>query len=558
MSINGVSNSGRTIDRELVIIGSGFSGIASLYYAREAGLDVALLEAGTGVGGTWHWNTYPGACTDTEFWSYCFSFARDELSEWRWATRFPVQTEVEGYLNFVTDRLDLRKYIKFSTRVRSLSYDESENLWTIKAEDGSELVARYVVTAIGGLSEPHLPAIPGLDSFRGEILRSARWPKAEIGFEGKRVALVGTASTGVQILPEIAPAAKDVYVFQRTPNFVLPKQNKEVDEMQRAAVAANLDEIWQKTLDHGFAFPLAQPHGASSDFSAEQREKILEEKWAEGGFGFSFSTFDDIDTSSEANEFAAEFIRRKIRETVLDPQTAELLTPRGYPYGAKRPPVGDGYYEAFNRANVHLVDVSKQPISEITPTTLRVGEDEFEVDVIIFATGFDALTGALSAIEIAGRGGQRLHEHWSQGVRTHTGLATEGFPNLFYVYGPQTPHANIPPVVQTTAKWIIEAIKHLQANDFDYFEATTDAMENWHEELHKAADATLLRGTAAESKAWFMGANIPGKRVDVLVYLGGANKYMAKVKDLETDGYPGFVQKTHTRELTAPSYAISQ
>ncbi|MEZ2389696.1 flavin-containing monooxygenase [bacterium RCC_150] len=557
MSTNGISGSGRTIDHEVVIIGSGFSGISSLYYAREAGLDVALLEAGTGVGGTWHWNTYPGACTDTEFWSYCFAFAREELSEWRWSTRFPVQKEVEGYLNFVADRLDLRKYIQFSTRVRSLCYDESENLWTVTAEDGAELVARYVVTAVGGLSEPHLPAIPGLDSFRGEILRSARWPKAEVGFEGKRVALIGTASTGVQILPEVASEAKDVYVFQRTPNFVLPKRNKKVDETQRTAIAANHDEIWQKTWNHFFAFPLDEPQGATSDFTAEEREKIFEEKWSEGGFGFSFSTFDDIDTSAEANEYAAEFVRRKIRETVLDPQTAELLTPKGYPYGAKRPPVGDGYYEAFNRANVHLVDISKQPISEITPTALRVGEDEYEVDVIIFATGFDALTGALSAMEIVGREGQRLNEQWSQGVRTHTGLATEGFPNLFYVYGPQTPHANIPPVVQKAAKWIIEAIKHLRANDLDYIEAETEAMEKWHKELHEAAYATLLPGSSAESKAWFLGANIPGKRVDVLVYLGGAHKYLSKVDELEANGYRGFVLKTQMREPAAPSHAVS-
>nr|WP_271210097.1 NAD(P)/FAD-dependent oxidoreductase [Rhodococcus wratislaviensis]GLK35104.1 steroid monooxygenase [Rhodococcus wratislaviensis] len=554
MSVNTTVDDVAKVDHEVIIIGAGFSGLGTLYYARQAGIDVTLLEAGAGVGGTWFWNRYPGACTDTEFWSYAFSFAKEELSEWRWSTRFPVQQEVEGYLNFVADRLDLRQHIRLSTRVSSLRYNESSNLWSVTTSAGDVLHARYVVTAVGGLSKPTLPDIPGLESFAGEVLLSARWPKTPVDFAGKRIALFGTASTGVQILPEAAPNAEDVYVLQRTPNFVLPKHNREIDDAQRQRVAANHDEIWRNTSKHFFAFPLPAPLGASSDFTEEERDKVFEEKWTEGGFGFSFSTFDDIDTSEEGNDYAAEFIRRKIRETVADPETAELLTPKNYPYGAKRPPVGDGYYESFNRENVHLVDISKDPI-EATPTSLKVGDRDLEVDMIVFATGFDAMTGALNAIEIIGEDGQRLSERWNEGVRTHTGIATEGFPNLFFVYGPQTPHANIPPVVQRAGQFAIHAITHLHENDLDYFEAESDAMEAWHDRLHEAAEGVLITRNPSESKAWFLGANVHGKRVDVLVYLGGAHNYLATLDELEANEYPGFVLQQRAAEATASAVA---
>jgi cation diffusion facilitator CzcD-associated flavoprotein CzcO len=554
MSANGTTGSTRTVDHELVIIGAGFAGLSTLYYARQAGLEVALLEAGTEVGGTWYWNTYPGACTDTEAWCYSFSFAREQLSEWRWTNRFPAQKEVQGYLNFAAERLDLKKYIHFSTRVRSMNYDESENLWTVTTEDGSTLVTSFVVSAVGGLSKPYLPDIPGRGSFRGETLLTARWPKAGADLEGKRVALIGTASTGVQILPELATAAKEVYVFQRTPNYVLPRRNHVIDDMHWSGITAHHDEIWQKVWKHYFAFPLPLANRVTTDVTAEERERIFEEKWAEGGFAFSFSTFDDLDFSEQANKYAADYIRGKIRQTVHDPETAELLCPKDYPYGAKRPPVHDNYYETFNRANVHLVDVSEQPISEITPTSLRVGEAEYEVDVIVFATGFDALTGALGAIDIVGRDGQRLKEHWREGARTHTGVASAGFPNLLYVYGPQTPHANIPPTVQKTGEWVIDAIKYLRANDLDYIEATTEAEQEWHDEVQRAADATILMRTAAQARPWFLGGNIPGKRVEALVYLGGADKFYARMDELEANGYAGFVLRT--RELVTPSTAV--
>ncbi|MEU1183948.1 NAD(P)/FAD-dependent oxidoreductase [Streptomyces sp. NPDC005820] len=554
MSANRTTGSTRTPDREVVIIGAGFGGLSTLYHAREAGLDVVLLEAGTEVGGTWYWNTYPGACTDTEAWCYSFSFAREELSEWRWTHRFPMQKEVQGYLNFVADRLDLKKYIQFSTGVRSLRYDESENLWTVTTADGGTLVARYVVTAVGGLSKPYLPDIPGRDSFSGETLLTARWPKAGIDLAGKRVALVGTASTGVQILPELAATAKEVHVFQRTPNYVLPRRNHVIDDMHWSGITAHQEEIWQKVWKHYFAFPLPLADRVTTDVTPEERERIFEEKWAEGGFSFSFSTFDDLNFSEEANEHAAEFIRRKIRQTVQDPETAELLCPKDYPYGAKRPPVHDNYYETFNRANVHLVDVGQEPISEITSTAVRVGEAEYEVDVIVFATGFDALTGAIGAIEVVGRDGRRLDEHWSQGVRTHTGLASAGFPNLLYVYGPQTPHANIPPTVQKAGRWAIEAVTYLRANGMDYIEAESEAEEKWRQEVRRAVEETIFPRTSAQARAWFMGANVPGKRPEALVYMGGADRYYAELDELEANGYPGFVLRS--REPVTASTAL--
>ena len=547
MSANRTTNTTRTPDHEVVIIGAGFGGLSTLYYAQQAGLDVTLLEAGTEVGGTWYWNTYPGASTDTESWCYRFSFAEKELSEWRWTRRYPTQKEVQGYLNFVADRLDLKKHIKFSTRVSSLSYDEAENMWTVTTEDGATLRARYVVTAVGGLSKPYLPQIPGRESFQGETLLTARWPKEGADLEGKRVALIGIGATGVQILPKLAAAAADVYVFQRTPNYVLPGRNHMIDDQQWSRITSNHDEIWQKIWNHHFAFPLAPSDRLTTDLTPAERDKIFEEAWAEGGFAFSFSTFDDLFTSEEANEYAAEFIRRKIREAVHDPETAELLTPRDYPYGGKRPPVGRNYYETFNQPNVHLVDISQEPISEITATAIRVGEVEYEVDTIVFATGFDALTGAISAIEIVGRDGQRLGDRWRENVRTHTGVAAAGFPNLLFVYGPQTPHANIPPTVEKAGKWAISAIEHLRASGRDYIEAEVEAQEQWHDELQRAADETILPKTSTQSKAWFLGANIPGKQVDVLVYLGGAHTYYARLAELEANGYPGFVLAARDR-----------
>lgn len=540
MSVNGSTASTTTVDHDVVIVGAGFSGIASLYHAQKAGLNVTLIEAGDDVGGTWYWNTYPGASTDTEAWCYCFPFEQKTLGEYRWTHRFPEQEEVQGYLAFAVDRLDLRKNIQFSTRVESMRYDESTNLWTVTTEAGKSIVTNYVITAVGGLSTPYLPDIPGLDSFAGQTLLTSRWPKEGADLEGKRVGLVGTGSTGVQILTHLADVAKDVYVFQRTPNFVLNGPNYPIDDDRWTNIASGQADIWDKIYNHYFAFPLPPANRLTTDVSDEEREEIFEQRWQEGGFGFSFSTFDDLMDTTQANDYAAEFIRRKIREAVTDPETAELLTPRDYPYGGKRPPVGRNYYELYNRENVHLVDVSKRPIGEFTETAARVGDDEYELDAVVFATGFDALTGALSAMEIVGRDGQRLDEEWAQGVRTHTGLATAGFPNMFFVYGPQTPHANIPPTVEKAAKWAVGAITYLRAHDLDYMEAESAAEQEWFDAVQDAANATILPAASGETKAWFLGANIPGKAVGALVYLGGAHNYYERMAKMEENGYPGF------------------
>jgi cyclohexanone monooxygenase len=410
---------------DAVVVGAGFSGLFMLHKLRAQGLTVRVLEAGGEVGGTWYWNRYPGARTDSESYYYAYSFSRELAQEWSWKERYPGQAELLTYLNHVADRFDLRRDVSFNTRLESAHYDEGGNRWNLTTDTGAKISTTYLITALGVLSQPNLPPFEGIENFRGEWFHTARWPHEPVDFTGKRVGVVGTGSSGIQAIPEIAKQAAELVVFQRTPNFVVPSQNHPTDPDFERAVKARYDDVFREAREHWFAVPLKLTGRMATDCSAEEQLEILEAGWLKGGFRFLFETFDDVMFSPETNDLAAEFVRSKIRSIVKDPDTAELLSPRDHPYGSKRPPVGTHYYETYNLDHVSLVDVRKAPIQEITETGLRTADADYDLDCIVFATGFDAFTGTLNQIDIrdvtAGNydgGGTPARRHTSAWPRT--------------------------------------------------------------------------------------------------------------------------------------------
>ena len=525
---------------DCIVIGAGFGGLRMLFELRQRGFSGKVLEAGTDVGGTWYWNRYPGARTDSESWVYCFSCDEALQQEWDWQERFPAQPEVLRYLQHATDRFDLRRDIEFGTRVAAATYDEDAAEWSVTTQDGREFRSRFLVPATGPLSLPLDPPFPGLDTFEGDWYLTARWPKEPVDLRGKRVGLVGTGATAVQIVPLVAEEAAHLTVFQRTPNFVIPARNRRLTDEERAALKARYDAIWDQTQRQVFAFPMEAAGRLGTDVAPDDVEAVLEAGWQTGGFQFLFETFDDLLVNEALNEATAEFIRTKIRETVDDPATAELLCPKGYPVGGKRPPLGHGYYETFNRDDVELVDVSTDLIEAITPNGLRTSSRSYEFDVLIFATGFDAMTGTLMAIDIVGRGGQTIRDRWADGPETYLGLAVDGFPNMFVISGPQSPFANIPVVIDNAVRWIGTTMTHIDDADLRTFEPSSEAVHEWCELMNTILDATLL-GKGERVNSWFLGANVPGKPHVVLFYFGGANNYFDTIHGVAAGGYEGFV-----------------
>ena len=525
-------------DYDAIVIGAGFGGLRMLHELRELGLTVKVFEAASDVGGTWYWNRYPGARTDSESWVYAYSFSKELQDDWDWSERFPPQAEALAYLRHVADRFDMRKDIQFHTLVTSAVYDESANRWTVTTDPAQTLTCRYLITAVGVLSTPYTPPFPGIEKFTGESYVTGRWPKERVDFTGKRVAVIGTGATAVQAIPIIAQTAARLTVFQRTPNYVLPARNYTMTEDERQSIRASYDEIWRQAKTHFFGFAMSPAGRTVADVTPEEHQKILEGGWETGGFRFIFETFDDIFTDEKSNAVAAEFIRNKIRAIVKDPATAELLCPKDYPLAGKRPPLGHFYYETFNRPNVDLVDVSKNPITEITAKGVRTATDEYEVDMIIFATGFDAVTGTMNAMDIRGKGGATIKEKWEAGPRTHLGIAVDGFPNLFMICGPQSPFANIPVVIDGIVDWIGQAIRHLRTKDLAAMEATPDAVEHWRRRMDDLVNATVL---PKGKRSWFLGDNIPGKPHVVLFYFGGAGNYRQECQAVADRGFEGFV-----------------
>ena len=522
---------------DAVIIGAGFSGLYQLHALRDRlGLKVQVLEAAEGVGGTWYWNRYPGARCDSESYSYSFSFSDDLQQDWSWSEKYPQQPEVMRYLNHVADRFDLRRSIRLGTRVTAARWDTG--LWRIATEAGEELTATFLITAVGCLSSTNVPSFPGLDTFAGRWYHTGQWPHEGVDFAGQRVGLVGTGSTGIQATPVIAAQAGHLTVFQRTANYSVPARNyKLTDEIVRQT-KANYAEIrrTERETPNGHAFRIQDR--SALEVSAEEREALFEAAWAEGGLKFR-ATFRDLLSNAEANATAAAFIKRKIRELIHDPAVADALTDFDHPYAAKRPPIDTEYFETFNRPNVTLVHVKRAPIEEIVPEGIRTGGKVYPLDIIVFATGFDAMTGPFLRINIEGRDGLTLKEAWAHGPRTHLGLQVAGFPNLFTITGPGSPSVlcNMPVPIEQHVEWIADCIAHMRANGMTVIEPQAEAVDRWVQHVNEVASATLL---PQASSSWYLGANVPGKPRVFMPYAGGMARYRGICNEVAAKGYEGF------------------
>ena len=529
-----------TIDFDAIVVGAGFAGLNMLQELRQLGLSTKVLEAGDGVGGTWFWNRYPGARCDSESVYYMFSdrFSKEILQEWTWSERFVSQPEILDYLNYVADKMDLRRDIQLNARVTSAVYDEEGNRWLVTLEDGTTVSARNLITAVGCLSTTNMPEFPGLENYSGDWYHTGAWPHEKVDFTGQRVAVIGTGCTGIQVVPEVAEEASKVWVFQRTPNYAIPTQNRPLDAESTQNVKDDYEAIWQKARESGFGFPYDVADRSAVDYPAEERERIYEAAWAKGGFYIGIETFSDFLNNKASNDTISDFLRSKIRETVHDPATADLLSPTTYPFFTKRPPLETGYFEAFNRDNVALIDVRTTPITGITEHGVKTADAEYEADAIIFATGFDSMTGTLFRMGIRGKDGQTLEAKWAEGPKTYLGLTTHGFPNLFIITGPQSPSvlANMPVAIEQNCEWIAGLIGYMTERGIDYVEATEDAEQRWVDHHNEVAADTLLLGT----DSWWVGANIPGKPRTLYPYVGGVGVFRQTCQEIADNGYEGF------------------
>ncbi|CAN5543505.1 NAD(P)/FAD-dependent oxidoreductase [soil metagenome] len=540
-----------TRDYDAVVVGAGFSGLALLHHLREIGLRAVVLDAKDGVGGTWWVNRYPGVRTDSEFSYYSFSFSKEVREEWTWSQRYPAGDEVLAYLNFVADRLDLRRDIRLESPVERATYDEDTNLWTVEIEGSEPITTKYLVSGMGVLSQPIWPDIPGIDTFAGEKYHTARWPREGTDLAGKRVGLIGLGASGIQILPVIAPDVSELVVFQRTPNFIVETTNDPVSAEEMQLVRDTYDEIYERAANHPFGVDMVPAERSALEVDAEERRQIFESKWNEGGFHFANECFNDLATNHEASELASEFIRSKIREIVKDPTTAELLCPTTYSFNGKRVPTGHGYYDAYNLDHVRLVDTASEPITAITETGVQVGDTVYELDVVIFATGFDAMTGTLTTIDIVGRGGRTLREKWeAEGLRSNLGINAHGFPNFFMSLGPQTPYSNLVVPIQLGAQWLSRALAWAEGNGLDYFEATPESEQWWAEETERTGRATVMYSEGKKAKAWFLGENVPGKPEEFQVYMGGGQVYQEHCRALEAADYAALRAQAATKRAT--------
>jgi len=529
-----------TPDFDCIIIGAGFSGIALLHHLRGIGQRATVLDAESEVGGTWWINTYPGVRTDSEFQYYSFSFSKEVRDEWTWTQRYPFGKEVLAYLDFVADRLDLRKDMQFNVRVERAVYDEDFNVWTVHLSDGRSLTTTYLISGMGVLSDALWPNIPGLETFRGQKYHTATWPREGVDLAGKRVGIIGLGASGIQVVPTIAPVVGELFVFQRQPNFIVETNNDKVDAAQMQHVRETYDEIFARAAAHPFGVDMVYAEKSALDVDDEERDRIFESKWQEGGFHFANECFNDLATNHESSELASAFIRKKIHEIVTDQSVAELLSPTDYSFNGKRVPTGHGYYATFNRDNVTLVDVKSTPITAVTEKGVLVGDTEYELDVLICATGFDAMTGTLTGPDIVGRDGVVLRDHWENGIRTNLGISVSGFPNFFMSLGPQTPYSNLPVPIQLGAQWITRAIDYATKNGIEHFEATPESEDWWAEEVERAGKATVMYSEGLKAKAWFLGGNVAGKPLGFQVYMGGGQVYQQFCRDAEAAGYPTF------------------
>lgn len=526
---------------DAIIIGAGMAGLYQLYRLRELGLSVRVFETGGGVGGTWYWNRYPGARFDSESYSYGYSFSEQILQEWDWSEHFAAQPETLRYVEFVADKFDLRRDIQFDTRIMRATYDETVPSWEIETEAGERAQAQFLITAIGPLSAHTLPAIEGIDLFEGQACHTARWPHEPVDFTGKRVAVIGTGATGVQVIQEVAKSAGQLTVFQRTPNFCAPLHNRPIDEEAQLKIKSDYPAIFEKCRQTMGGFLHLMDPRSALELSEEEREAQYEKLYAAPGFGIWIGNFRDILTDPKANQTISEFMARKIRSRVEDPVVAEKLIPKNHGFGTRRVPLETHYYEVYNQDNVQLVDLLETPIERITPRGIATTDSEYEFDIIVYATGFDAVTGAFDRIDIRGEAGEKLKDHWLDGPRTYLGIQIVGFPNLLTLVGPHNAatFCNIPRCIEQNVEWVTELIQYMRDNGRRCIVPRQEAEDAWTKHVFEVADLTLL--TKVDS--WFMGVNqnLPGKKPVFMAYLGGAPAYRAKCDEEAASGYAGFV-----------------
>jgi cyclohexanone monooxygenase len=551
-SISGKNNAPGSESCDVVVVGAGFAGMYMLHKLRGLGLSVRVYEQGGDVGGTWYWNRYPGARCDVESMQYSYSFSDELQQQWNWSERYAPQPEILRYANHVADRFGLRSDIQLNTRVDRAAFDESENSWSVATSDGRAVSAKYVVLATGCLSNARTPDIKGLSGFKGQVYHTGHWPHEQIDFTGQRVGVIGTGSSGIQSVPVLAEQASHLTVFQRTANFSIPARNAALTEAEREAFRAKYPEIrrFAREEARNGIYTEMPDRGALDDGDDERRAKY-EQRWSRGGLTF-MSVYNNLGLDKAANDTAANFVREKIAEIVKDPQTAKLLQPNNHPIGSKRICIDTDYFAAFNRPNVTLVDIRSNPIEEITANAVRTGGKDYQVDALVLATGFDAMTGSVAKIDISGRNGQTLNQKWAEGPKTYLGLMSAGFPNLFIITGPGSPSvlSNMIGSIEQHVDWITDCIGYMRDRGFEAMEANIDAEDHWVAHVNEVAHTTLY----PQANSWYMGANIPGKPQIFMPYIGGVGVYRQICNDVAAKGYEGFAMTAaETQKMAASS-----
>lgn len=531
-------------DLDVVIVGAGFAGLHMLHRVRQLGLSARVLEAGAGIGGTWFWNRYPGARCDVESLEYSYSFSEELQQDWTWSERYAGQPEILRYLNHVADRFGLHRDIQLNARVTEAHFNEGTGRWTLMTETGLEFSARYCVMATGCLSAARVPEIEGLESFGGSWYHTGAWPPEGVDLTGRRVGCIGTGSSGIQVIPILAQQASHLVVFQRTPAFAVPARNTPLDPLVQQCWKQDYTALRRQARQTQFGILVEPNPRSATQVSDDERRSEFERRWDHGGLGFMFA-FKDLLVSRRANDAAATFVRNKIAELVHDPARAAVLQPATHPIGAKRLCLDSNYYETFNRPNVTLVDLRETPIREITPKGIRAADGEYPLDAIVFATGFDAMTGSLLRINIRGQGGLSLCTHWADGPRTYLGVAIAHFPNMFIIAGPGSPSvlSNMIVSIEQHVEWISTCIQYVEERGIDLIEATPQAEVDWTAHVTYLASTTLY--PAANS--WYLGANVPGKPRVFMPYVGGVSKYAQHCDAVARSGYSGFCLTSSAR-----------
>jgi cation diffusion facilitator CzcD-associated flavoprotein CzcO len=527
-----------TREVDAVVVGAGFAGLYAHHRLRQLGLTIQGYEAAADVGGTWWWNRYPGARCDVESMDYSYSFSPDLEQEWTWSERYASQPEILRYVDHVADRFDLRRDIQFETRVTAAAWDEAGQRWHVTTDRGDSVSARFCIMAVGCLSASKQPEIDGIETFRGPTYHTGRWPHEGVDFTGLRVGVIGTGSSGIQSIPLIAEQAAHLTVFQRTPNFSMPALNAPLDPEAIAERKARCPEIRQAMRESRAGVIVPMPEHSALSVEADARQARFEAAWGTGTLYGMVAAFNDLLIDRDANETAAEFVRARIHDIVDDPEVAERLSPRNHPFGTKRPCLDTNYYATYNRDDVTLVDVRSTPIVEITPAGIRTTTDEYDLDAIVFATGFDAMTGPLLAPDITGVDGISLREKWSAGPRTYLGLASAGFPNLFTVTGPGSPSVlvNMMVAIEQHIDWVADCIAYVRERDLGSIDATVDAEDRWVDHVNDVANLTLF----PHANSWYMGANVPGKPRVFMPYIGGLPRYTEICNEVAANDYRGF------------------